>query len=162
MREEYEITRVMEAYGETVYRLAVSLLRNQADAEDVFQEVFLQFANESKPFESEAHIKAWLLRVTINRCKTLRTSAWFRHTALSCEYPEHTGEWEEGDDQGVFAAVMKLPVKYRRVVHLFYYEDMPVAKIAEILNLRESSVTSQLCRARKLLKTKLEGSFDYE
>lgn len=148
---------IVEQHFDTVYRLALSQTKNKADAEDITQDVFLRFVQNSKPFSSPQHIKAWLIRVTVNRCHSLFTSSWHKRTeALSEEIPFNSPEKSD-----VYYAVLDLPQKYRTVIHLFYYEDMSVAEISEILKRNESTVKSQLHRARELLKSKLKGEYDF-
>ena len=147
----------VEKYFDTVYRLAFSRTRNKDYADDILQDVFLRFIKTDTEFETEEHIKAWLIRVTLNCTKSLYTSSWFKKTVelsedLVCETEE------EGD---VYYATQSLPPKYRTVVHLFYFEDMPISKIAEYLNTKESTVKSQLHRAREMLKEKLKGEYDF-
>ena len=156
------INVVLRDYSDMVYRLALSQLKNKADAEDVFQEVFVRYIKSEKTFENDEHIKAWLIRVTLNCCKKLRTTAWFRYTVpLDDRENEITGDgvYEKSE---VYYSVMELPQKYRTVIHLFYYEDMQVSEIGNILNMKQSTVVSQLRRARKILKEKLKGEYDYE
>jgi RNA polymerase sigma-70 factor, ECF subfamily len=96
-----------------------------------------------------------MVRVTINLCKDKLKSSWFRKTApLEEDFVEATKE-----DNEIISSVLELPLKYRSVVLLFYYEDYSISQIANILNLGESTVGSQLSRARKLLKTKLNEYF---
>lgn len=148
---------ITEKYLNTVYRLALSQTKNVADAEDITQDVFLRFMQNSKPFASPEHIKAWLIRVTINRCHSLFTSSWHKKTeALSEEIPFNSPEKSD-----VYYAVLELPQKYRTVIHLFYYEDMSVAEISSTLRLKETTVKSQLHRAREILKSKLKGGYDF-
>lgn len=156
LRTDDDIERVFHQYADMIYRLAYSHTQNRNDADDVFQEVFLRYMKGTKSFESEEHEKAWLIRVTVNCCKKLWSSAWFRHTVeldenLALEMPE---------ESDVYHSLLQLPKKYRTVIHLFYYEDMPVAQIGRILGMKESAVRTQLTRARNLLKTKLKGDFD--
>lgn len=146
---------VLDRYADLVYKLALSQTKNASDAEDVFQEVFLRLVKAGVRFESEEHAKAWLIRVTLNCCRNLWRSAWFRHTVplqdnLAAEGPE---------ENGVLEAVSELPFRYRAVIHLYYYQNMPVKEISDALHVKESTVTSRLCRARTLLKRKLKGEF---
>ena len=148
---------IVKKYFDTVYRLALSQTKNKSDAEDITQDVFLRFVQNSKPFSSFEHIKAWLIRVTINRCHSLFTSSWHKKTeALSEEIP-----FDSPEKSDVYYAVLELPQKYRTVIHLFYYEDMSVAEIGKVLNRNESTIKSQLHRARELLKSKLKGEYDF-
>ena len=93
-------------------------------------------------------------RVAINRARDQKRSFWEKHRASWEDYME-TLVFEAPEDKSLFEAVMSLPAKYRTVIHLFYYEDYSVARIAEILHSREGTVKSQLNRGRQLLKTKL-------
>ena len=156
------IKAVMRDYAEMIYRIALSQLKNIYDAEDAFQEVFVRYIKSNKDFESDEHAKAWLIRVTLNCCKKLRGTAYFRHAAPFDELEE-----EPSDDGGiekseVYCAVMELPPKYRTIIHLFYYEDMPTAEIGRILKMKQSTVASQLHRARNILRQKLREEYDYE
>lgn len=149
---------ITEKYYDSIYRLALSQTKNADAADDVVQEVFLRYIRTDKPFESEEHIKAWLIRVTINCAKSHFMSSWFKKTApltedLSFELPEQSD---------VYYAVAELERKYRTVIHLFYFEDYSVKEIARALKMNESTVKSRLHRGRQLLKNMLEGSGEYE
>lgn len=154
MRTEEFIDKVLEDYSNMVYRLALSQTKNPADAEDVFQEVFLRLIRSDKEFESEEHIKAWLIQVTINCSRKLFATAWFRHTVpLEEDIPFETKE-----DSEVYSAVLALPLKYRTVIHLYYYEGYTLDEIAKILSKKPATIRSQLARARNLLKDKIGGA----
>lgn len=156
-REEL-ILEVLEKYNTMIYRLAFSRTKSSYDAEDIMQNVFMKFIYCNVNFESEEHIKAWLIRTTINLSKNLLTSAWFkRTTALEDDIVVTLRE-----DSEVYKYVLDLPTKYRTVIHLFYYEDMSTASISDILNIKESTVRSQLHRARNMLKEKMKGDECFE
>ena len=156
-REEL-VLRILEKYADTVYRLAFSRTKSSYDAEDIMQNVFIKFIKCDVNFESDEHIKAWLIRVTINLSKNLLASAWFkRTTTLEDDIVVTLREESE-----VYRYVLDLPAKYRTVIHLFYYEDMSTASISEILNIKESTVRSQLHRARNMLKNKMKGDECFE
>lgn len=157
LRTDDDIERVFHQYADLIYRLAFSQTQNKNDADDVFQEVFLRYMKRAKPFESGEHEKAWLIRVTINCSKKLWSSAWFRHTVGLDE----NMVFEMPEENEIYRVLLQLPQKYRTVIHLFYYEDMPVAQMAGILGMKESAVRTRLTRARNLLRTKLKGDFDY-
>ncbi len=153
-----DCAEIIRKYFDTVYRLALSRTNNKDLADECLQEVFLRYIKSDKEFESEEHIKAWLITVTINCTKSLFASPWLKkHTPLTEDIVFETPERND-----VYFAVAKLPSKYRTVIHLFYYEDMPVKEIAECLRLRESTVKSHLHRARAMLKPLLGGREDYE
>ncbi|MDV4152086.1 sigma-70 family RNA polymerase sigma factor [Clostridium sp. AL.422] len=156
-REEL-ILEVLQKYSDTIYRLAFSRTKSVYDAEDIMQNVFMRFMKCNINFESDEHIKAWLIRVTINLSKNLLTSAWFKRTTV-LEDNIITTIKEESE---VYKYVLDLPTKYRTVIHLFYYEDMTTANISEVLNVKESTVRSQLHRARNMLKEIIEGDECFE
>jgi len=160
--DNMDIKIILEKYSDMVYRLAVSQLKNKADAEDIFQEVFIKYIKSGKDFESGEHVKAWLIRVTVNFCKKLRKTAWFRHTVPLDEWSNALTYEDAHEKSGVYYAVLELPPKYRTVIHLFYYEDMPVAEISGVLNIKQSTVVSQLRRARNILREKLKGEYNYD
>lgn len=147
-----QVEEKVRKYANHVYRLAISILKNKEEAEDVFQEVFIKFYYKAPKFLEEEHEKAWILRVTINTCKDKLRSAWFRKKEeLAEDIPYVTPE-----EDATYYEVMKLPEKYRVVIYLFYYEGYKITEISQILNTKESTVKSQLDRARDLLKEKLE------
>jgi len=148
---------VVERYFDMIYKLAVSQTKSKESADDVVQEVFLRFLKSDKDFESDEHIKAWLIRVTINCSHNVFSNSWTQKTVpLTEDIPFDTEE--KGD---VYYAVLELPQKYRAVIHLFYYEDMSVEEIARALGSNGSTVKSQLSRGRKMLREKLEGGYGF-
>ena len=152
-----DLELVFEKYYKYVKSYAVSLCFDESLAEDITQDVFVKFMQCDKEFSGDEHIKAWLLRVTINRCKSFFTSSWQKKTeGLSDDIVFNT---EEKSD--VYYATLELPKKYRVVIHLFYYEDMSVADIAKYLGIKETTVKTQLHRGRELLKIKLKGEYDF-
>lgn len=144
-------------YADMVYRLAFARTGSRSDADDIFQEVFLRFLQEKKPFESEEHKKAWLIRVTLNCAKKLQASAWFRKTESLeehlayleqiCDTPREMELWQE---------LEKLKPKYRTVIHLFYYEGYSVEEMGKMLRQKPSTIRTWLTRARGQLKDILE------
>ena len=152
MRYDPMIERVMTEYSDMVYRLAYARTKNKYDAEDVLQEVFLRYLRRKPEFEGSEHEKAWFLRVTINCSKNLFASFTKNKTVSFLE--NLIGITDEEKVLGEF--LVKLPVKYRTVIHLFYYEDLKISEISKLLDLKESTVKMQLTRARRLLKAYME------
>ncbi len=109
-----------EKYMDTVFRVAYGWLKNPDDANDVTQDVLIELYKTDKAFESDAHLKNWLIRVTVNRCKMLFRSPWRRHEDID-DYAE-TLSFEQPRDGELFKAVMALDKKYRVPLLLFYYE----------------------------------------
>lgn len=148
------VDKTYEKYADRVFAAAFNICRNRADADDVVQDTFIKYYSQQQDFEDEAHIRAWLLRVAINRAKDITSSFWRKNRVTWEEYMDEL-EFEEPADSRLFEAVMRLPDKYRIVIHLFYYEDYSVSEIAGVLHCREGTVKSQLNRGRKLLKNML-------
>lgn len=154
---EFYIDETVRRYADMVYRLALLNTKNHSDAEDVFQEVFLKLFRYQENIQSEEHLRAWLIRVTINQCKSLAASAWSRHNIPldTSGFEEKSGGNKEYTE--VYDIVKSLPDKYRQVIHLYYYEELPIKEIAEILGTKEATIKTRLARARNLLSRKLKG-----
>ncbi len=141
-------------YGDRVFAAAFHICRSREDADDVVQDTFLKYHAMQLEYDSEEHLKAWLLRTAINRSKDLLKSFWRVHTTPWEEYMDEL-EFAEPGDRGLFEAVMKLPQKYRIVIHLYYYEEYSIEEISGILRRSSGTVKSQLSRGRSLLKNQL-------
>lgn len=153
------ISSVVEKYSDMVYRAAYHALCDRHYAEDITQEVFLRLMQTLPDFDSEEHEKAWLIRVTLNMCKTYNRKQYTHpETELTDNYIQH----EEFDGRPVMEAVMGLPEKYRQVVYLHYIEGYKIAEISEMTGQNQNTVSSLLMRARAKLKTVLKEEFDYE
>lgn len=153
-----DVERIVDEYAKTVYKLACSQISSQSDAEDVFQEVFLRYIRKRPVFESKAHEKAWFIRVTINCCRKVWASPFqIRKRSLEQEIPDTTSMEKLDQTLWLRQALLKLPKKYRLVIHLFYYENLSTNQIAKITDKKESAVRMQLTRARRLLKDSLGG-----
>ncbi len=146
---------IVEKYFDMIYKLALSQTKSRDSADDVVQEVFLRFLKSDKDFQSDEHIKAWLIRVTINCSHNVFSNSWVQKTAPLTEDIVFDTE-EKGD---VYYAVLELPQKYRAVIHLYYYEDMSIEEISKAFGSNQSTVKSQLSRGRKMLKNMLEGGY---
>ena len=155
MRSEQEINAAIDRYADTVRRLCMIQLKNYADTEDIFQNVFLKYALSSRSFESPEHEKAWFIRVTINACKDLLKSFFRSRTLPLDSIIEKPGE-PGSDYSDVLEAVLSLPPKYKDVVYLYYYEEYSAAEISRILHKNVNTVYTLLNRGRQALKTKLE------
>lgn len=150
MQNREEFTRLAERYIHTVYRIAYTYLRSAADAEDVTQNVLLKLWQSKKDFESDVHIKHWLIRVTVNECKKAFLSPWRKETPI--ENLAETLAFETPEHSALFYEVMSLPKKYRVPLLLYYYEDYSTADIAQMLRLPPATVRTQLARGRERLK----------
>ena len=158
MSLEADAAQVIEYYSDMVYRLAFARTGTKHDAEDVYEEVFLRFLKKKPEFESEEHRKAWFLRVTVNCSNTFLSSIWQKRTEGLSEEISFT----EKEYQDLHQELQRLPMKYRSVIHLFYYEELSVEEIGRILNRKPATVRTQLTRARELLRGMLkEEDYDF-
>lgn len=146
-----DITYLYETYGQDVFRMALSYLHSQQDAEDICHTVFLKLL-EKEVTLLPGKEKAWLLKCTANACKNHLTSFWRRNT-------------QELDDKLVFCddkdrelwdVLSQLTPKYRAVVHLYYFEGYSQDEIAQILGITRTAVQTRMQRARKLLEKELK------
>ena len=156
MRSESEINHAVETYSDMIRRVCFYHLKNQADTEDVFQNVFLKYMLSSEHFYDSEHEKAWLLRVSINACKDYLKN-FFRRNVVPLEMLNEMEAGEYENDNEVLEAVLSLPVKYKDAVYLHYYEGYSAAEIGNILGKKENTVYSLLSRGRMLLRKKLGG-----
>lgn len=156
LRTDDCLETVIKAYSNMVYRLAFSQTRNKSSADDIYQEVFFRYIKKTPQFETENHRKAWLIRVTINCCKKMWTSSWRKKIVPLDE----TIVFETKEETNLHYELQKLPVKYRAVIHLFYYEDLSIEEISETLNQKPSTVRTQLTRARYKLKEILKEDYN--
>ena len=156
-----ETQALAETYRDRLFAAAFQVCGNAADAEDAAQEALLRYHISEKQFESEQHIRAWLLRVAINCAKNLSRSFFRRNTVPLEDYMDSL-EFDSGESREIFREVMNLPETYRLVIHLYYYEDYSVAEIGRILALTESNVKVRLSRGRQLLKKSLQEEWDDE
>ena len=156
MRSEADAGRAIQRYADTVRRICMVHLKNETDTEDIFQTVFLKYVLHSAPFESEEHEKAWLIRVTINACKDLLRD-FFRSRTVPLEQWREAVPEQSSESREVLAAVLALPVKYRDVVYLHYYEGYTAVEIGRLLGKNVNTVYTLLTRSRQKLKEMLEG-----
>ena len=154
MLTEEQFSHLAKKYMDTVFRLAFNYTKSQTEADDVTQEVLIKLYRIDKEFESEKHIKHWIIRVTINECKKAFLSPWKRiepiedyASTLSFSSPEHSE---------LFYAVMDLPKKYRVPIFLHYYEDYSCEEISSFLRIANATVRTRLRRGREMLKTKIK------
>ena len=153
------VLQAMKRYSSMVYRLAYARTRNHADAEDIYQEVFLKLARADIPFENQERVKAWLLRVTVNCSVNLFRSAWRRHVQTVEALPERASPSIDDERyEALDRALDVLPARYRAVIHLYYYEDMSVDEISAVLDAKPATIRSRLSRGRERLRRELTQS----
>ena len=154
--ETAAFTAAAEQYQDMVYRIALSHLGNVQDAEDAVQEVFLKLHRQNTSPAGDS-LRFWLIRVTINHCRDILRSPWRKRRVSMTELSEQQAPvFDRMEQRELFDTVMALPEKYRTVLYLFYYEELSIREISELLKVSQSSVTTRLTRARMTLKEKLE------
>lgn len=158
--KEYE--RILRLYSNDIYRIALLKLKNVSEAEDVFQNVFIKLYTCDNSFESDKHIKAWLLKVTVNECINVLKSSWNSKVLESINdnssYDSSTSV-TANDNTEVWNVVAALPQKYQDVIFLFYHEQYSTEEISQILDISAPNVRTRLKRAREILRREVK---DYE
>lgn len=139
---------VIREYADMIYRIALHNLKNSADAEDVLQEVAIALLTKNAPLFDDAHIKNWLIRVTLNKCKNFHRSVWQSRTEPLSLQTDKAVE----NDSSMTEILSVLPVRDRNIIYLYYFEEYTVAEIAELLGVNKNTVNSRLQRSRKKLK----------
>ena len=158
---DVEITRMVEMYQLSLLRLSFAYLHDRSLAEDAVQETFLKAYRNYGSFRGESGEKTWLSRIAVNCCRDMYRTGWFRHidrTVSSDMLPEPIREASD-DDRALTIEVMKLPLRLREVILLYYFEDMTTNEIAETLHITQQAVSGRLNRARVRLRKALG---DYE
>lgn len=160
MLSEQQVNRAIELYADMIKKICMLHLKNHADTEDIFQTVFLKYMTTSPVFENQEHEKAWLIRVTINACHDLIRS-FFRSKTVSLDAVSEQLSELSIPDRDVLEAVLSLPVQYKDVVYLYYYEGYSAVEIAGILHKKVNTIYTLLSRAKALLRKTLGGD-DFE
>ncbi|MGN0607196.1 MAG: RNA polymerase sigma factor [Oscillospiraceae bacterium] len=151
-------TEIINKYTQYIYAFAFSNLKNKSDAEDITQDVLIQYITKSPKLESEEHIKHWLLKVTANLCRNFHKSGWKRYVSFLEESYDNICSEDKNFDRKIILddAMNHLNSKYHSVIHLFYYEELSISQIGEIMNMNQSTVRTRLKRGREQLKKILE------
>lgn len=164
--KEIMINEIMNKYGQEILQLVYSYVNNKALAEDLTQDIFVKCYRALHTYNKKSTIKTWLWRIAINHCKDYLKS-WYNRNVYIGENDwlnrstqntsvEQTIIQKEEDSQ-LALTVMKLPIKYREVIYLFYYEELSIKEVAEVTQVKLNTVKTRLKRAKELLKTQLEG-----
>ena len=157
LRGDAPFTYAMEHYLDTVYRAACHHAPTVQDAEDVTQEVFEALLRSGKTFADGEHLKAWLLRVAINKCKNLHRAKRSEEVPLPPQFPAPAEV-----DGSVLDEVRALPEPYRNAIYLHYFEGYTAKEIGDIMGAKRNTVLSWLSRGRKALRERMIGGFDDE
>lgn len=165
-REEVEC--ILAEYGDMVYRMAIIQVKKREVAEDIYQTVWLKLLQQKNTIEPKEHLRAWLLKTTVNCCKDYWKSAWIRrifwHDTVRIEEKLCITTERERQEGYLTECVQELPEKYRTIIHLYYYENYKCREIAQMLQMSENTVVSRLARGRERLKKMLnkeEEEYDF-
>ena len=154
--QEEEYRDAVQRYRDMVWRVALNACRQTQDAEDVVQDVFLYLYTTRREFDGEEHLKHWLLRVTVNRCRTLLACPWRTRRADAVPDAPDPAQALDAGQRALYEAVRALPPGQRVALYLYYFEGYSTAEIAQLLHLRQTAVTTRLHRARTRLRALLE------
>ena len=157
LRAGGEMDSIIDRYQNTVYGLALARTGNRADADDVFQEVFIAYYQSGMVFRSEAHRKAWLLRTTVNQSRRVTSSSWRQKTVPLSEREDVPVQFREPEENRVWEALQSLTEDYRLPIYLFYFQELSTQEIAKVLAIRPGAVRMRLTRGREQLREKLKG-----
>lgn len=158
--DDKQAEELVERYADLLLRIGYTWFSNLHDAQDVCQTVLLKRLERDLAFPDLAQERAWIIRVAVNVCKNMKRNAWRRRT-VPLEETSLLVEGPSGMADGVLPLVQRLPLKYRQVIYMRYYEDYPVKEIAAVLGVKPALVSTRLARARDKLKTMLEEE-EYE
>lgn len=154
--QEEEYRAAVQRYRDMVWRVALNACRQTQDAEDVVQDVFLKLYTTRREFAGEEHLKHWLLRVTVNRCRTLLACPWRTRRADAVPDAPDPAQALDAGQRALYEAVRAMPPGQRVALYLYYFEGYSTAEIAQLLHLRQTAVTTRLHRARTRLRALLE------
>ncbi len=159
MSNDNEIfSQAYDRYADMLYRIAYLHTGNAAESEDILQDVFIKLIYNSPRFADDEHEKAWLIKVTVNKCRDFLKSSRRKNMSLNEEIISDSNI--EGDKiLDIQSKIISLKDKYKTVIYLFYYEDYSIKQISSCLKVSESTVKMRLKRAREILKKELS---DYE
>lgn len=161
VRSTEETKACVEKYSRLVFGLALSNTGLKADAEDVFQETFLAYHRYTGSFNDDEHIKAWLIRTTINMSRRVTSSSWRKRRSSLEQEPQNDDFTLKTEEQTVIHnAVNSLPDKYRIPIWLFYFAGLPTKSISKALKVTDSTIRSRLSRGREMLKEILGKEVD--
>jgi RNA polymerase sigma-70 factor, ECF subfamily len=163
--KELLIDKIMDQYGQEILQLAYSYVNNKAIAEDLTQDIFVKCYNSLHTYSGKSKVRTWLWRIAMNHCKDFLRSWYNRNVVVTGDDFTRSGTKKEmveqeviqkEEDDQLISAIMTLPIKYREVIYLFYYQELPIKEIAEMTDTGVNTVKTRLKRAKELLKERLE------
>ena len=152
--EQSSVQRIFHEYGESLYKICLVMLKNTHDAEDAVQDILIKYMVKKPVFDTDEYEKAWLIRVAINLCKD-RLRFKRKHPQINIETLKTTYSGQS-EEHKVLEILINLPVKYKEVLLLYYFEEYKCPEISRMLKVTESAVKKRLERGRNLLRKELE------
>jgi len=140
-------------YKNMLFNIAYSYVGNKHDCEDILQEAFIKLCYHAPDFESEENEKRWIIRITINLCKNHLGKYWNRKKVPIEELDE---VFYQENVRNVMSDIVRLPMKYKSCILLYYIAGYKISEISDILHISESAVKMRLKRGRDLLKIEME------
>ncbi|MFD2044167.1 sigma-70 family RNA polymerase sigma factor [Ornithinibacillus salinisoli] len=164
-REE-AISHIIDIYGESIKRLIFTYVKNYAQADDLFQEFLIKVYQNLDQFNRNSSLKTWLYRIAINKCKDYLRSPLNRLFPLH-EYTKGSTMVKSAEDitleneqqQAIVHSILALPIKYREIFVLRYYQDFTIKQVSDALGVQESTVKTRIMRGKKKLQLKLDGDY---
>lgn len=165
--DEQLLDTLMHTYGQDILQLVYAYVHNHTLAEDLTQEIFVKCYQALPSYKGQAQIKTWLWRIAINHTKDYLKSWHHRHIqaieddflyAMQTDITVEQQVLQQNNDAALANTVMELPVKYREVIYLFYFEEWKIKDIANMIGRNENTIKSRLRKGKQLLKDRLEGS----
>ncbi len=162
-----DLVEIMARYTDYLLRIAYGYVKDLHAAEDLVQEVFIKFYNNNGKYEERGELKAYLAKMTVNKSKDYLRSWNYRKVQLKTSLLLHAGKRNadglvKKDEQELIGeAILNLPLKQREVLVHFYYNEMTLAEIADVISIPLSTVKTRLTRGRELLRNQLQG-FEWE
>lgn len=153
---EEQFSDIYNTHLNTVYVLCYSFMKNKHDTDDAVQETFIKLIKNGNNFQSDQHMKAWLIVTASNICKNMLKQWWRKTESLNEEEIELPPTVSEENTE-ILEMLLRLPEKYKAVLHMYYYEEYSTAEIAKILEKKESTVRTLLARGRELLKKEIRS-----
>jgi RNA polymerase sigma factor (sigma-70 family) len=163
-KEEW-FEKIMDVYGERLTKLCFNYTKDWNVSEDIVQEVFITCYREYENIDKIAFFKAWIYRITINKCKDLLKSSFFKRVVMSSSHitRSRTSElspemsiMKSSEEEFLSTCVLALPIKYREVITLYYYDELSIEDISRILKINNNTVKTRLNRARSKLRVLME------
>ncbi|MGN7397268.1 sigma-70 family RNA polymerase sigma factor [Peribacillus frigoritolerans] len=165
--DESLLDEMMSLYGQDILQLVYSYVKDAVVAEDLTQEIFIKCYKALPTYNQQSNIRTWLWRIAINHCKDYRKSWYFRKVSTAEEEQEWTSSdnveeevIQQDEDRQLAVAVMELPIQYRELIYLHYFQEMKLKEISEITGVKPGTVKTRMRQAKRRLKTYWEESTD--